>query len=286
LLAWAALCGLCHFLSRQFLNQAKGVVVRIAIGIEYEGSAFCGWQSQPSGLSVQDALEAAISRMAGHLVRVHAAGRTDTGVHASMQVAHFDTMAARPLTAWVRGVNSFLPRGISVLWAREVGEEFHARFSAMARHYRYLLLNHAVRPSVLHGRVGWHHSPLSLHAMQSAAAYLIGEHDFSSFRSAECQAASPIKRLTKFDIRREADMLICDVSAGGFLHHMVRNLMGALVYVGRGGADPDWMSYLLSARDRTIAPPTFMPDGLYFAGVSYPERFGIASLPSFRHHLL
>ncbi|WP_374356135.1 tRNA pseudouridine(38-40) synthase TruA [Chitinimonas sp.] len=260
--------------------------MRIVLGIEYDGRAFCGWQAQPSRLSVQDALEAAIAKMAGHPVRLHAAGRTDAGVHACQQVAHFDTEVNRSLTAWVRGVNSFLPAGLAVLWSRQLGDEFHARFSAVQRHYRYVLLNHPVRPALLAGRVGWHHAPLSLEAMQLAAQRLVGEHDFSSFRSSECQAKSPVKHLTRFAIRREGDLLLCDVSAGGFLHHMVRNLMGAMVHIGRGAAEPEWMSDLLAARDRTIAPATFMPDGLYFAGVSYPEQFGIASDPSFRHHLV
>jgi tRNA pseudouridine38-40 synthase len=263
-----------------------GELVRIAIGIEYDGRAFSGWQSQPSGRTVQDVLESALSRMAQHPVRVHAAGRTDAGVHACQQVAHFDTSANRPLTAWVRGVNAFLPAGIAVLWSQPVSDDFHARFSATARHYRYLLLNHPVRPALLAGRVGWHHSPLHEGAMQLAASNLIGEHDFSSFRSAECQAASPVKRVTRFSIVRQGDLIFCDVSAGGFLHHMVRNLMGALVHIGKGAAPPDWMAALRDARDRTIAPPTFMPDGLYFAGVSYPPAFAIASEPTFRHHLV
>ena len=260
--------------------------MRIALGIEYDGRAFCGWQAQPSGRSVQDALEAAIGRMAGEKVRLHAAGRTDAGVHACQQVAHFDTGAKRPVTAWVRGVNSFLPEGVAVLWAREMDDQFHARFSATARHYRYLLLNHPVRPAILAGRVGWHHAPLDVEAMREAGSYLLGEHDFSSFRSSECQAASPVKRMTRFEMVREGDLLRLDFSAGGFLHHMVRNLTGALIHIGRGAAHPAWMAELLAARDRTIAPPTFMPDGLYFAGVSYPADFGIASEPAFRHYLV
>lgn len=262
------------------------LALRIAIGIEYDGRAFCGWQSQPSGKTVQDALESALAQMAGEPVRVHAAGRTDTGVHASMQVAHFDTRANRPLQAWVRGVNRFLPSSVAVQWAVTVPDEFHARFSAMRRHYRYLLLNHPVRPALLAGRVGWHHAPLDAAAMQAAASLMLGEHDFSSFRSSECQAASPVKTITRFALRREGELIICDVSAGGFLHHMVRNLMGALVHIGKGNAEPGWMLDLLDKRDRTVAPPTFMPDGLYFAGVSYPESFSIASEPAFRHHLL
>lgn len=260
--------------------------MRIALGIEYDGRAFCGWQSQPNGLAVQDALEAAIAQMAGVPVRVHAAGRTDAGVHAARQIVHFDTEAKRPLTAWVRGVNSFLPPSVAVLWAQAVDEAFHARFSATARHYRYLLLNHPVRSALLAGRVGWHHAPLDLASMQAASCHLLGEHDFSSFRAAECQAASPVKTLTRLDIQREGDLLYVDASASGFLHHMVRNLMGALIHIGKGAESPEWMAHLLAARDRTIAPPTFMPDGLYFAGVSYPAAFGIASEPTFRHYLV
>ncbi|MFC4158079.1 tRNA pseudouridine(38-40) synthase TruA [Chitinimonas lacunae] len=261
-------------------------LARIVLAVEYDGRAFCGWQSQPGGGAVQDALEAAIAQLAGHQVRVHAAGRTDAGVHAAQQIVHFDCDVNRPLTAWVRGVNSFLPESVAVLWSREVEPDFHARFSATARHYRYLLLNHPVRPALLSGRVGWHHAPLDLERMQAAAACLIGTHDFSSFRAAECQAHSPVKQLTRFELRAEGRMLICDVSAGGFLHHMVRNLMGALVHIGRGAAPAEWMTELLAARDRRLAPPTFMADGLYFAGVSYPASFGIASEPTFRHHLV
>ncbi|PHV13315.1 tRNA pseudouridine(38-40) synthase TruA [Chitinimonas sp. BJB300] len=260
--------------------------MRIALGLEYDGRAFCGWQSQPNGLSVQNALESAVARMAGMPVRIHAAGRTDAGVHASRQIVHFDTEVKRPITAWVRGVNSFLPAGVAVLWADVVDPQFHARFSALARHYRYLLLNHPVRPALLAGRVGWHHAPLSLASMRAAATCLIGEHDFSSFRAAECQAASPIKHLLRFEIQQQGDLFSIDVSASGFLHHMVRNLMGALVHIGKGAAEPGWMNELLVACDRTVAPPTFMPDGLYFAGVSYPPSFGIASEPSFRHYLV
>jgi len=260
--------------------------MRIALGLEYDGRDYCGWQSQPNGQSVQDVLEAAIAKLAGMPVRVHAAGRTDAGVHASMQVVHFDVEVDRPLTAWVRGVNSFLPGSVAVQWSKAVDAPFHARFSATARHYRYLLLNHPVRPALMAGRVGWHHAPLDIERMRAAAAYVLGEHDFSSFRSSECQANSPVKTLTRFELRREANLIIADVSAGGFLHHMVRNLMGALVHIGKGAEAPAWMQHLLDVRDRSLAPPTFMPDGLYFAGVSYPAELGIASEPGFRHHLV
>lgn len=260
--------------------------MRIALVLEYDGRPFCGWQAQPSGLSVQDALESALSKMAGHTIRLHAAGRTDAGVHACQQVAHFDTSATRPLTAWVRGVNSFLPAGIAVLAAQQVPDSFHARYCATARHYRYLLLNHPVRPALLAGRVGWHHSPLDLSRMQAAGEYLLGEHDFSTFRAAECQAKTPIKRLLTLTLQQQAQLLVLDVSASGFLHHMVRNIVGALVHIGKGAAQPIWMHELLLAKSRSLAPPTFMPDGLYFVGASYPEAFGIASVGGFRHHLI
>lgn len=259
---------------------------RIALGLEYDGRAFYGWQVQPQLATVQAALETALSRMAGHAVRVHAAGRTDAGVHGAMQVVHFDSAASRPLTAWVRGVNSFLPSGMAVLWASEVPDDFHSRFSATARHYRYLLLNHPVRPALLAGRVGWIHQRLDLAAMREAADLLLGEHDFSSFRAAECQAKTPVKILQRLDIRADGDLIRCDFSANAFLHHMVRNIMGALLHVAKGNEGAGWIRELLAARNRSVAPPTFMPDGLYLAGVSYPEHYGLPSLPRPRHYLI
>lgn len=259
---------------------------RIALALEYDGTAFIGWQSQPTGRSVQDALEAAIGQMAGTKVRVHAAGRTDAGVHASRQIVHFDTDVPRPITAWVRGVNSFLPKTMAVTWASPVPDAFHARFSATARHYRYLLLNHPIRPALLHGRVGWLHSDLELVRMQEAAGHLIGEHDFSSFRAAECQAKSPVKHLSRLDISRQGDLIALDFSANGFLHHMVRNIMGSLLHVAKGKRDPDWIAELLAAKSRTLAAPTFMPDGLYLSGVSYPKEFGLDTEPLYRQGLI
>ncbi|CAG0981197.1 tRNA pseudouridine synthase A [Rhodocyclaceae bacterium] len=243
--------------------------MRIALGIEYDGTGFFGWQSQPGGNTVQDAVEAAIARICGHSLRVVCAGRTDTGVHALAQVVHFDTDAVRPLTAWVRGVNAYLPATVAVTWAREVGADFHARFSARSRSYRYLLLNRPVRPALLSGRVGWHHRPLAVRPMQEAAALLLGEHDFSSFRAAECQAKSPVKTLYRADVAVQGDCIVFDFRASAFLHHMVRNLVGSLVQVGLGKQPPAWMADLLAQRDRTLAAPTFDPAGLYFAGVEY-----------------
>lgn len=249
--------------------------MRIALGLEYDGRHFCGWQTQPDGRTVQDALEAALTEIASHPVKVLAAGRTDAGVHAAEQVVHFDTQASRPATAWVRGVNRFLPPGVAVLWAHEVSDDFHARFSASARSYSYYLLNHPVRPGLAAGRAGWFHSPLDVDAMRDAAQRLLGTHDFSSFRAAECQARTPVKSLARFDIHQHGDLIRFDLNADAFLHHMVRNLVGALVYVGKGAHPPVWIEALLAECDRRRAPPTFMPDGLYLTGVTYPPHFGL-----------
>jgi tRNA pseudouridine38-40 synthase len=249
--------------------------MRIALGVEYDGRPFSGWQSQPDVPCVQDQLEQALARIAEEHVRVHAAGRTDTGVHALQQVVHFDTTATRPLSAWVRGVNRYLPESVGVLWSCAVAEDFHARFSATGRYYRYILLNRPVRPALLAGRVGWFARPLALQPMQAAANLLLGEHDFSAFRAAECQARSPVKTLHRLDIRADGDRLTFDLHASGFLHHMVRNLVGALVYVGAGREPPEWLGELLQARDRSRAAPTFAADGLYFAGVDYATDWGL-----------
>lgn len=253
-------------------------MVRRALGLEYDGSGFCGWQTQPSGCGVQDALERALSEIAGHAVESVAAGRTDAGVHALQQVVHFDSPAQRPESAWVRGVNSLLPPTMAVSWAREVADDFHARFSAQARRYRYLLLNRPVRPGLMAGRTGWYHAPLDAQAMLRAAGYLLGEHDFSSFRAAECQAKSPVRRLFQLDIKRQGDWIVFDLAANAFLHHMVRNIVGCLVYVGKGKYPPEWVAELLAQRDRRLAAPTFAPDGLYFAGVDYEPRWELPRL--------
>ncbi len=243
--------------------------VRIALGVEYEGSGFCGWQSQAGGGAVQDALEAALSMVADAPTRVVCAGRTDAGVHAIGQVVHFDTDAVRPDTAWVRGVNAHLPASVAVRWAKPVPDDFHARFSARGRRYRYLLLNRGERPGLMAKRVGWFHRPLDADTMRAAAALLLGEHDFSAFRSVECQAKSPVKTLRRADVARHGDLLVFDFEASAFLHHMVRNIVGALVYVGKGAHPPEWLGELLAGRDRARAAPTFEACGLYFAGVDY-----------------
>jgi tRNA pseudouridine38-40 synthase len=247
--------------------------VRIALGIEYAGDAFNGWQSQRCGRTVQDALEHALGIIADAPVRLHAAGRTDAGVHATAQVAHFDTTAHRPETAWVRGANTHLPAGVAIRWAVEVDEGFHARYLAYERSYRYLLCEARIRPAVLAGRLGWFHRPLDVEKMAVAAARLLGEHDFSAFRAASCQARTPVRTLHESTVRREGSMIVFDFRANGFLHHMVRNLVGALVTVGKGAQSPEWMTGLLASRARARAVPTFPPDGLYLCGVSYPPHW-------------
>ncbi|WP_428825611.1 tRNA pseudouridine(38-40) synthase TruA [Azonexus sp. IMCC34842] len=249
--------------------------MRIALGVEYFGSGFHGWQSQLQGGTVQDALEAALGEIAGLPIGVICAGRTDAGVHASHQVVHFDAPVERPLTAWVRGVNSHLPEGVAVRWAQAVDPEFHARFSARGRRYRYLLLNRPQRPGLWAGRVGWFHGPLELGPMQEAARGLLGEHDFSAFRAAGCQAKTPVKTLWRADVRQQGSLFVFDFEASAFLHHMVRNLVGSLVYIGKGTQSPAWIDELLLARDRKQAAPTFSPDGLYFCGPIYEPHWGL-----------
>ena len=249
--------------------------MRIVVGLEYRGVGFCGWQSQLPGCGVQDALEQAVAAIAGSKITVTAAGRTDTGVHAALQVAHFDVSVERPLTAWVRGVNSHLPEGVTVLWARETDSDFHARFSASQRGYRYVLLNHPLRPGLNAGLVGWYHRPLDVDLMNRAAECLIGRHDFSAFRAAECQARSPVKEIRQVRIERRGDYVLCDFLADGFLHHMVRNLMGCLIQIGAGAQPPGWLDEVLQGRDRSRAAPTFSAAGLYLTHIRYPEHFGL-----------
>lgn len=249
--------------------------MRVALGVEYDGSAFHGWQVQPGGGTVQDALQAALREIAGVPVDVVCAGRTDAGVHATGQVVHFDAPVERPLSAWVRGVNTFLPPAVAVRWAQPVADDFHARFAAFGRRYRYLLLNRPQRPGVWHGRAGWYHHALDAAAMQQAADRFVGEHDFSAFRAAECQAKSPVKTLRRAEVRRVGDLVVFDFEASAFLHHMVRNMVGSLVYVGQGKHAPGWIAELLDERDRRRAAPTFAAAGLYLVGVEYEARWGL-----------
>lgn len=250
-------------------------MMRIALSVEYDGALYCGWQSQANACGVQDFLEAAITRIAGHVVRVHAAGRTDTGVHALTQIVHFDTEAGRPDSAWVRGVNAFLPASIRVLWGVAVSAEFHARFSAQQRRYQYLLVNAPVAPAILASKAGWYHLPLDIDVMQTAVAYLQGEHDFSAFRASECQAKSPIKNMQIATVKQFGERFVFEFAANAFLQHQVRNMVGALIYVGNGKYAPTLIQNLLAQKDRTLSPPTFSPNGLYLVGVQYAEKFGL-----------
>jgi tRNA pseudouridine38-40 synthase len=249
--------------------------MRIASGIEYDGSRFLGWQTQPGGGTVQDALEPALTAIAGVPVTVTCAGRTDRGVHAREQVVHFDTDAARPESAWVRGVNALLPDSVAVLWARQVEPEFHARYSAFARTYRYVLLNRAIRPALGAQQVGWFHLPLDVQRMRDAAAFLVGERDFSAFRSAECQARSPVRTLHSLDIEQSGDRIDFVLRANAYLHHMVRNLVGTLLYVGKGKHPPAWAKEVIDSRERARAAPTFAAEGLYLEAVEYEPRWGL-----------
>jgi tRNA pseudouridine38-40 synthase len=250
---------------------------RIALGIEYDGSRFLGWQTQPGGGTVQDALEPALARIAGGPIAVTAAGRTDRGVHARLQVVHFDTEAARPASAWVRGVNALLPETVAILWAVQVEASFHARYSALSRTYRYELLNREVRPGLAAGKVGWFHLPLDLGLMRAAAALLVGEHDFSAFRSAECQARTPVRTLHALDIEARGERINFVLRANAFLHHMVRNIVGTLVYVGKHKYPPSWAGEVLESKDRARAAPTFGPQGLYLERIEYDARWGLPS---------
>ncbi|HUJ85504.1 MAG TPA: tRNA pseudouridine(38-40) synthase TruA [Burkholderiales bacterium] len=251
--------------------------MRLALGIEYDGSRFLGWQTQPGGGTVQDALQAAMAAIAGREVKVTCAGRTDRGVHACEQVIHFDPPAARPDSAWVRGVNALLPDSIAVLWAQPVDDAFHARFSALSRSYRYILLNRAVRPALAARRAGWFHRALDLESMRRAAEFLVGEHDFSAFRSAECQAKTPVRRVNRLEIERTDERVDFVIAANAFLHHMVRNIVGTLVYVGMGKHPPAWVREVLAARERARAAPTFGPEGLYLEAVNYAPDWGLPS---------
>ncbi|MGC4397862.1 tRNA pseudouridine(38-40) synthase TruA [Hydrogenophaga crocea] len=249
---------------------------RIALGVSFNGRPFDGWQSQPSGNTVQDHLEQALARFCDRPgVNTLCAGRTDAGVHGLMQVVHFDTPLRRSEYAWVRGTNSFLPPEIAVQWAREVPAAFHARASAVARRYAYVLLESPVRPSVDNGQVGWVFRPLSQPAMQAAADALLGEHDFTSFRASQCQAHTPVKTLRRIEISRRGAYWRFEFEANAFLHHMIRNIMGCLIAIGSGNRPPEWMAEVLAARSRDAAAPTFSPDGLYFLGPVYDAAWGL-----------
>jgi len=264
-------------------------VTRIVLGVQYIGTGWNGYQKQPERNTVQDRLEMALEKFACTPLATTCAGRTDTGVHAIEQVVHFDTDLVRPTQAWVRGVNTFLPDSIVVRWAKEVplgedGLEFHARFSARSRTYHYVLYNHPTPSALLSNRAGWMFRPLDVERMIDAARHLIGTHDFSAFRASSCQAKTPVKDMHEVRIERHGDIIVFTLRASAFLHHMVRNIVGSLVYVGLGRQEPDWMHKVLESRSRDVAAPTFMPDGLYFAKIEYDPSWklpqeAVAPLP-------
>jgi tRNA pseudouridine38-40 synthase len=251
---------------------------RVALGISYDGAGFCGWQIQPQVLSVQAAVESALQQFLGHASPTICAGRTDTGVHANAQVVHVDTPHEREPNAWVRGLNTYLPGTVSVHWAQPVSGEFSARLSATAREYVYVLLDDPVRPAQLAHQIGWTHRPLAVHPMQAAAQFLVGEHDFSAFRSSECQAASPVRTLAHVNVSRRGRLVTVHLRGNAFLHHMVRNIVGCLVYVGMGRWQPADVQRVLASKDRAQGAPTFAAAGLYLTRVEYPDHFGLPAV--------
>lgn len=250
--------------------------MRIALGIEYDGSRFHGWQAQQPGVrTVQTVLEAALTRVADHPVRVVCAGRTDTGVHGVGQVVHFDTQAVRSERNWLLGGNVNLPADVAITWVREMSEDFHARFSAVSRRYRYVIFNRTVHSAVLAERVTWTHRPLNAERMHAAGRVLVGEHDFSSYRALSCQAKSPVRTLHLLTVERHGDFVVLSVHANAFLHHMVRNIAGVLIAIGKGDRPVEWAVEVLELRNRTLGGATAPPEGLYFERVEYPPEFGI-----------
>ncbi|MBK1621234.1 tRNA pseudouridine(38-40) synthase TruA [Lamprobacter modestohalophilus] len=250
---------------------------RIALGVEYLGTQYCGWQFQHHALSVQQVLEQALARVVDQPIRVHCAGRTDAGVHATGQVVHFEPPVERPERAWTLGVNANLPDDVAVRWARPVEADFHARFSAVARHYRYLILRRPVRSALWHQRALWTHRSLAVAPMQEAAAALVGRHDFTSYRALACQAKSPVRTLHYLDLIERGDLLELRVGADGFLHHMVRNLVGVLLAIGRRDRPASWAAELLTLKDRARGGVTAPAHGLYLVRVDYPAAFGLPS---------
>lgn len=255
-------------------EMAAPGVSRIALGIEYKGACYRGWQRQEDGVpSVQATLEKALSQVAAEPVSVICAGRTDAGVHASGQVVHFDTRVERPLKAWIMGGNANLPADISVTWAKVMPADFHARFKAVARRYRYVIYNDQIRPAHMAKEVTWNHRPLDVARMREAAAYLVGSHDFTSFRAVQCQAKSPVKTVHHLEVIEHGRFIVIDVRANAFLHHMVRNFAGGLMTVGAGEREPCWVGEVLAARDRRAGGVTAHPYGLYLVQVEYPQAY-------------
>lgn len=265
-------------------TAAAPAVPRLAAVVEYDGAGFAGWQRQRHARTVQQAVEEALSRVAAQPVTVVCAGRTDAGVHATHQVIHFDTAARRPERAWIRGTNSHLPASVRLVWVAEMPGDFHARFKAERRAYRYVLVSRDVRPALHRLHAAWTHKPLDAERMHAAGQALVGVHDFSSFRAAECQAKHPRREVHRLTVTRQGDFLYLDIEANAFLHHMVRNIAGVLMTIGAGEQPLEWAGEVLAARDRTRAGVTAPPEGLYLVKVAYPERYAIPAtgpLPAF-----
>ena len=257
--------------------------MKIAAGVEYDGSHYSGWQIQKHSTSVQERVEAALSAVADHAVAVTCAGRTDAGVHALSQVVHFESGAERDSHSWVLGANTHLPGDICLTWAKPVQADFHARYSAVSRIYKYIILNRPARPGLGHGYVTWECRPLDAGRMSNAAASLVGEHDFTSYRAASCQAKTPVRKVMNLNVKRENDYVIIVVEANAFLHHMVRNIAGVLMAIGMGKQAPGWEVDVLEAKSRDCGGVTAAPDGLYLAGVNYPGKYGIPRQHADRH---
>lgn len=251
--------------------------MRVACAVEYDGAGFSGWQRQAHARSVQAAVERALSFVADHTVQVSCAGRTDAGVHATWQIIHFDTDARRSERSWLLGANANLPDAVRLVWVGAMDDGFHARFSAQARSYRYVILNRTVPSALLRHRVAWEHRPLDDGGMRQGARYLLGEHDFSSFRAVACQAKSPVRTVHRLDVVRSGDLIYLDIEANAFLHHMVRNVAGVLMTVGRGDRPAGWVDEVLQHRDRTRGGVTAPAGGLYLVGVRYPRQYDIAA---------
>ncbi|PCI37263.1 MAG: tRNA pseudouridine(38-40) synthase TruA [Thiotrichales bacterium] len=249
--------------------------MKMALGIEYDGSTFSGWQRQPHRATVQQVVETALQRIAQQPIKVVTAGRTDARVHALAQVVHFTTDTTRTLYSWVNGTNSYLPQGVRVIWARVVPDDFDARYSAISRSYRYIIYNHTVRPALLAGRVSWYHRVLDVAKMQQAAQYWLGEHDFSSMRAASCQSKSAVREITALKLTQDRRFIFIDVSANAFLQHMIRNMVGTLLPIGYGDKPVLWAKEILDAKNRSTAGATALPDGLYLRKVVYPDRYKI-----------
>lgn len=252
--------------------------MRIALGIEYDGSAYCGWQYQDGVATVQAVVEDALSRVANETVRVITAGRTDTGVHATGQVVHLETDVVRSEFSWLRGTTRYLPDTVTVLWAKYVADDFHARFSAIERSYRYLILNRRERPAILNKKVTWEYRQLDASLMQQAAEYLVGRHNFNAYRAVACQAKSPVRELRELSVQREGEFVVITARADAFLHHMIRNIAGVLCSIGAGEMPPAWAGEVLASCDRTCGGVTAPPDGLYLKEITYPEKYRIPSV--------